>query len=281
MVGKPTTEQGSSAGAGVNPAAANPESPEPAGAAPLAVERRRFGVATKLLLAFGAIASLTILATIVAWVQFDDARENLVLIAEDSLPNISASFRLAEQTAFLSGAITRLVDAQDDTALINESLKLETRLASPEALSEAHHDHADDPTVLIAEIESIGQSLRSYIDRLQVDVGLRLSATAKREALILELNKDQDQFAAAVDPMIAGARNAMIVSTKHSVANGTARIGSLIDDSFEALRGVLELEANVNLLTSIMYQVAATDDLALVNDRRMCTCSISSRMRSI
>jgi len=73
---------------------------------------RRLGIGGKLLFAFGAIAALALAATVIAWLLFASVRENLAIIAEDSLPEIVASFRLAEESAQIAASIHDLTTSK-------------------------------------------------------------------------------------------------------------------------------------------------------------------------
>ncbi|MGH6918428.1 MAG: ATP-binding protein [Geminicoccaceae bacterium] len=145
---------------------------------------------------------------------------------------------------------------------------IEVQLDAIEEFS-AHQLHRpDDQTALRPELDRLQAGIRSDIQALQGAVRDSLTASKEREALVSSLSRDHIDFLDIIDPVIAASRSDMIASTRRSVADGTARISSLIDDSFEALRGVLELQANINLLIAMSHQVAATNDVSLVYDRR-------------
>jgi hypothetical protein len=76
------------------------------------VATRRLGIGGKLLAAFGAIAALTVAASVVAWILFANIREDLAIIADESLPEIASSFRLAEESARISAAIPHLITVE-------------------------------------------------------------------------------------------------------------------------------------------------------------------------
>ncbi|MCG8545814.1 MAG: hypothetical protein MJE12_16565, partial [Alphaproteobacteria bacterium] len=75
---------------------------------------RRLGIGGKLLLAFSAIAGLTVIAAVIVRFIVGDIRDNLSIIANRSLPSIVASFRLVEESAQLSASIPHLADAADE-----------------------------------------------------------------------------------------------------------------------------------------------------------------------
>lgn len=230
--------------------------------------RRRAGIGGKLILAFGAVAGLTILASAVTWILFGNVRDNLTIIAEDNLPEIVASFRLAEESARLSAAIPRMVVARSEADLAGHAERLQERLDAIQSFTKHHRAHGGDPEALVQDFARIGREVRSHIARLEAVVRENISTNRMRESSLLSLFSDHDAFIETVDPIIAAARDSMIAATRRSVAEGTARIGFLIDDSFEGLRAILELEARISQIVAVLHQVAATEDLALVHDRR-------------
>jgi len=247
------------------PSEAEPAVP-PAGGAPDG--HRRVGIGGKLILAFGAVAGLTLLASAVTWILFGNVRDNLTIIAEDNLPEIVASFRLAEESARLSSAIPRMVVARSEDELAGQAERMRERLDAIQSFTVRHRAHGGDPEALVRDFKRIGDEVGSHIDRLEEVVRGNISTTRKGDSAMLSLFSDHDRFIETVDPVIAAARDSMIAATRRSVAEGTARIGFLIDDSFEGLRAILEVQARISQIIAVLHQVAATEDFALVHDRR-------------
>ena len=229
---------------------------------------RRLGIGGKLLAAFGAIAALTVAATVIAWVLFANVRENLAIIAEDSLPEIAASFGIAEESAQISAVIPRLVAAGSASELATMRAEVRERLAEITELAHAHAGHEQDSEVLVEALDEAVHALGARIEQLERAVQRSLAARQQREFLLDSLASDHIVFVDTVAPIIDDARDGMVASTRQSVADGTARIAGLVDESFEALRGVMQIQANINLITAILHQVAATGDERVLRDRR-------------
>ena len=127
------------------PTEAEPASNRPGGAPG---GHRRVGIGGKLILAFGAIAGLTVLASAVTWILFGNVRDNLTIIAEDNLPEIAASFRLAEESARLSASIPRMVVARSEAGLADQAERLQERLDAIQSFTDFHRAHGGDPEAL-------------------------------------------------------------------------------------------------------------------------------------
>ena len=76
--------------------------------------RRKLGLRGMLLLAFGAVAGLTVLASAVAFVSYDEVGRSLSGIAGENLPAMSASLRLAKGSAEIASVAPALLAANDE-----------------------------------------------------------------------------------------------------------------------------------------------------------------------
>ena len=233
-----------------------------------AVVTRRLGIGWKLLAAFGAIAGLTVAATVIAWVLFADIRENLTTIADESLPEIASSFRLAEQSAEISAAIPHLITVESPSELDSIKKDLDGRLDAISTLVDIHGGHEGDTSLVTDELQQHAQALRSHIERLERAVRSTLSAREKRKSLLDALSSEHSLFIDALDPIIEAIHHETVSSTRSSVAGGTARIAGLVDEGMEAHQGVMKIRANINFITAVLHQVAVSDDLPLIRDKR-------------
>jgi len=221
---------------------------------------RRLGIGGKLLTAFGVIAALTVVAAGVAWTLFADVRDNLHIIAEDSLPELAASFRLARSSAQIGASIPHLVAADSLAELARQKIALGERVDEVIRLGALHEVHDEDIDDGTTGLQNDAEMLRSRIAELNAAVHRRLIFTQRREHLLDSLSGAHARFIKTVDPIIEAAHDAMIASTKRSVADGTSRITGLIDESFEASRGVMQIQSNVNHIVAVMQQVAGLTD---------------------
>lgn len=244
--------------------------PSRAGRPPLGTRARsrRLGIGGKLLLAFTAIAALTVAATVIAWVLFANFRENLAIIAEESLPEIAASFRLAEQSAQVAASLHEVMEARSRVELGEVKQTLDDRIGEIDTLTDTHRRHDDDSAEAVLALDAMGRALRENVKGLELAVADSLAATHTRATLLNTLSTAHIHFLETVNPIIESTHDEIIAATRLSVADGTARIASLVDESVEALRAVMQLQANVNLLTAVLQQVANTTDPGVLSDRR-------------
>lgn len=212
---------------------------------------RRLGIGGRLLAAFGVIAAFTIAATLVAWFLFADVRENLAIITEDSLPEIAASFRIAQESAGISAAIPRMVIAESAQDLAAAKEALGVRLDSIAALADAHDVHGHAITRLVEELQDVARNIRVHVRDLELAVGRSLTARRKRVSLLDALSAEHKIFIDAVEPIIETAHGDLVAFTRHSVADGD-NIVLAIDEGIESLENLLFMHSDTNQMFGLL-----------------------------
>lgn len=216
------------------------------------VAARRLGIGGKLLAAFGAIAALTVAATVVAWIQFANIRENLAIIVDESLPEIASSFRLAEESAGISAAIPHLMTVESPSDLDVMKKSLDGRLDAIRTLADIHGVHEGDATSLVHELQQNAQTLRSHVERLELAVRSRLSARQKRESLLDALSSEHKLFIDVLDPIIEAIHQETVSSIRRGIAGRS--IVSVVDEGIESLETLLFLHSDTNQLFGLLAE---------------------------
>ena len=72
----------------------------------------RRGIAVQLYIGLGATASLTVVASVVAWISFDEVREAQEVMNQGSVPDMAAAFGVAQRVGSLVDAAPRLTVAE-------------------------------------------------------------------------------------------------------------------------------------------------------------------------
>jgi signal transduction histidine kinase len=227
--------------------------------------KRRIGIASMLFWCFLSVALVTLAATVVALVLFHGVRQNMTEITDRTLRQMSNSFSLADETTALLAGTRLLPEASDRESLAQQLDEIKTHLRTIETLAAEHRRQAGASG---GNLNLFIGDLRDNIDGLAAAVDGKLKAHQRRTQLIVALNHSHDAFIGAIGPVIKAERDAMLASTRQIVRDGTAQIGTLIDGSFEALRAVLQMEANTNYIASVLYQAASDDDYNVLMRRR-------------
>src|SRR5436190_10645662 len=90
-------------------------------------QRSRFGIKAKLFLAFFTLASLTALASAVAWYIFLDIDRAVRRVTVESVPGIIAALSSAEKSAEIAAAAPALMSARTQEQRVLEDAKLDER----------------------------------------------------------------------------------------------------------------------------------------------------------
>src|ERR1700722_14794271 len=100
----------------------------PAGSAGRSEEgRSSFGIRGKLIGAFAGVASLTLVASVVAFFSYGHIGQSLRRIEVEGIPAVDRAFTLARQTAELSAISSSLIAANDQTAFAAAIVRLGTK----------------------------------------------------------------------------------------------------------------------------------------------------------
>ena len=90
-------------------------------------QHSRFGIKTKLFLAFFSFAGLTVLASAIAWYVFRDIERAVTRVTVESVPSIITALSSAEKSAEIAAAAPTLMAVGNQEERVLEEAKLEER----------------------------------------------------------------------------------------------------------------------------------------------------------
>src|SRR5690349_15950279 len=165
---------------------------------------RRLGLRGKLLLAFGTVAALTVLASAVAVISYDQVGRSLSAIAGENLPAMSASLRLAKSSAEIASAAPALLAANDKKARNAEIASLE---ADQRELQKAIDELATAPggAATTAELRAAAAKMATNLAQLAETVERRLSLRDGRIALTERIRQTHATLAEKIAPLVDDA----------------------------------------------------------------------------
>ncbi len=209
-------------------------------------------IRSRLYLAFGLAAGLTVVGSSFALFASANIGATLREIASRSMPATVESFQLAEATNSLIGSAPRLIAVQDDRhraeiagQIAAQSRNLQERIASLRALDASESD----------EIAVAQSALDERLATLDSAVAARIAIAAERRALALAVRKAHEDLLEAITPAIDDANFDLM--TKSQDDDRTTLNGSI-----DALRRLLEVQANVNLLAGLLIEASLVTDVA-------------------
>ncbi len=204
--------------------------------------RRRSGIKSKMLIAFGTVAALPCIAAVVGWMSYGAVRGHVADITGTQVPVLSAAHGLATTTARVL-ALGPLIDAassEDDLVRLRGAVEAQRGRLDGQLvrLSVGQGDAGR-----IGELTGTARSLLGSIDALQAATGRRLSLQEQRSARLAELSDAHARLLAALKPdmqasreQLAQAISAMVETTSQSSAVIGGELGQTVIPLFQ-LRG--------------------------------------------
>jgi len=212
----------------------------------------RLGLRGRLFLAFGIVAGLTVLASGSAIISFDRIGRALLIVTDDSLPDISRKATVARAESDVGAAGPSLLAATDAAGREEASALLsasrESLRRSIDSLKAADAD----------KIHPTSDRMLENLDRLAKSVVNRQEIAARRVAQVAGLRAAQQKLAEKLTPMADDAAfNLSLelqgISDKLNDAAAVKKtLSDIADGDVPGLPAILELRADSNLLLGIM-----------------------------
>ena len=215
--------------------------------------RRRFGIKAKLLLAFGAVAAATLVASGVALVSFNGARQTLTTITGVNVQAIVESQRLADASAALDAELpalhgaTSVGDLDAGIAQINHHGN-----AMDERISQLETVRPGDQR--ITEIRNTVYAIIAEIRPLSEAVASRIGLADQRARLLADATALHTTILTTVEPLIERGQNQLMQSgiELNSVARSAVR--EVTVTSADQVLTATELRTQVTYAMALMSQ---------------------------
>jgi len=226
-------------------------------------------IRSRLYLAFGLAAGMTVVGSLFALYASANISATMTEIVSRSMPATVESLRLAEEASTLVASAPRLMTASDDNRrdeiardIAAQSQTLSDRIARLRQLDAGQTD----------EIEVARAAMVERLDALNQAVTERLKISAQRRALALSVRKAHEDILDAITPAIDDANFDLM--TRNQASGGNAAV----NQSIEALRRLLEVQSGTNLLSGLLIESSMVTDVASLAPIRD---PIASAQRSI
>ena len=209
-------------------------------------------IRSRLYLAFGLAAGMTVVGSLFALFASADVSATLREIVSRSMPATVESFRLAEETNSLITSAPRLIAVEDEShraelagEIAAHSRDLQARIESLRALDTSESD----------EISVAQGAMEERLKALNQAVADRIQISAQRRALALAVRKAHENLLEAITPAIDDANFDLMTKSQ-----GEDR--TTLNQSIDALRRLLEVQADANLLAGLLIEASMVTDIA-------------------
>ncbi len=210
-------------------------------------------IRARLYLAFGLVAGMTVVGSLFALFASANISATLTEIVSRSMPATVESFRLSEDTNRLIGAAPRLMAVEDESRraeiageIAAQSRNLGTRIDRLRALN----------AIEAGEIALARSAMNDRLDALNQAVADRIRISEERRALALAVRTSHENLLEAITPAIDDANFDLM--TKSQATESRTELNQSID----ALRRLLEVQADANLLAGLLIESSMVTDIA-------------------
>ena len=238
--------------------ASDSDSPE---AAPANEARRGLGVGSKLYIAFGAIAGLTVLAGALGVISFNKAETALDELTGHSLPVIVESLQLSQAGAQIAAAAPHLTRVETLDALRNASTSMEEQVDELErhiaALQEQNVGAADEAALLAS-------TFTFAVNRLSGQVEERLRLKQIRQQQVAAAVTAHEALLELLQPAVGDAGMQLMDSAFSASEKTGGAITALIEQDVAQVRQVLALDSAAKDLQLALAALAAADGDAVI-----------------
>ena len=230
-------------------------------------QHSRFGIKTKLFLAFFSFAGLTVLASAIAWYVFRDIERAVTRVTVESVPSIITALSSAEKSAEIAAAAPTLMAVGNQEERVLEEAKLEE---GARALATQVKDliASKVPPEKTFALSKIGQETTAKIHELNVAVEKRLRLEAERQAAVRGLSAAHANFLIAIEPLIDDSVFNLVTRGEDVTAESIKAITDLVEGNVSKIDQLFTINAEGNLAAGLLTESAQVSDPALIQPIR-------------
>ena len=223
--------------------------------------RTRIGIRARLFLAFGAVAAMTIIATVTAWLAFSNLSDSLGRVANVHVPAMTIAAQLAETGGAIIATAPTLIAAADNREKMNVLANLTVLMTRMTALLDAMQAPLVDRDSRSSLQELVGR-IAANLKTLDTNVDHRFELSSRKAELIERLQWLHTDFLDEIEPMVDEARfniDIALATTEFPIAKGET-------DGMKRLRwemtkrdALSKINAAGNRATGLLLRMANTD----------------------
>ena len=227
--------------------------------------KSRFRISAQLYAGLTGAVGITLVASLVAWFSFDRVGDAQERVNRQSVPELAASFGIAQRSGALVAAAPRFVGAATsaDLTRVRESVMAERTAfqAHLGALLARGSDRND-------EVSQRGRELIANIDSIDASMDERFALAERSETLRLELAAVRDKLAGVLVPAIDDQWFFTMTGYRSLDAPAAPRSAYLSEPEFDRHRLLAGLQADANLGTQILASAFNLSDAPLLEPLR-------------
>ncbi|MFV1849929.1 MAG: methyl-accepting chemotaxis protein [Thalassospira sp.] len=213
-------------------------------------ETKGLGIRFKLGASFGAIAAMTAIAAIVGIVSIERISSALDTVTKTS--SVAQALRAAEESSAIAVLASEMAtNPNADISALSATAK--SRMTD---LTEATKN-----SPLAETAKTLGPDLTSLIDAS----ASRKEFDTKVDGAITDLRSQHDGFLKTIEGKVTTANRELIDGSNDVISSAADNLNTLITDQVGTLRSALTLQAEGNLLVSILIEAANAVDAKTID----------------
>jgi len=219
------------------------------------------GVQARLLLAFGVVAGLTVLAGGIGWFSYTRVGDSVNTVAQTHIPRMRAASQVARHSAALSAAAPVLASADSQTERRAALERLNTR--AKEIKSQLSPLHADAEAT--SRVRSQVERLSSTITTLDTAVEKRLQARDEVAGTVENVREHHRDLLTALEPRARQAKSALLDGSGRASRKSSEALQGLVQENLGELRDLLVLIADANRIMALLGLAQGAEFPAALN----------------
>ena len=224
-------------------------------------------ISTQLHMAIWGAVALTVCASLVGWLSFNRVGEVQSRVNEGSIPDISASFEVAQYSGILAAAAPRLTAATTEEEFDEVVLNInEAYSAFEEQLALLEEGNVGDES--FARIRAHADSLIFNIEAIKGETRESFALTADSEALGAELAKLRTELDGIVVPAIDDQLFYTITGYRNLVEPPVPRSEHFSEEEFGRYRHLAQLQVDGNIAMELLANAFTLSQVSLIEPLR-------------
>ncbi|MBK1669745.1 hypothetical protein CKO28_17040 [Rhodovibrio sodomensis] len=215
-------------------------------------------IKTRLYVAFGGVAALTLVAGAVAWVSYGNVQTTFHDMMRQDVPAMTAALELAAESASLSAAAPALAAAESADERAQTNAALEQRSQRLDALIGRLGD-GGAAGAEVGRIRAKAEQVRGKLTELDTAVGTQLAAEAALDTQVAEVRAAHTGLLDVVVPRIDDANFELILGTEDASASSAEAMNQVLVRGVGKLRDLLSLRADANSVMAILTEAGNVD----------------------
>ena len=234
----------------------------------------KLGISTKLQIAFGVVAGMTLIAAAVAILSFSAAERGVKQVAGREMPLMIDAMRLSAVSGEVSTAAARLVSAKTQAEQKSISRLIDEKSRELTTLMERLRKEVGDGAAF-SKVQSGARRLDANLAALEKAISERSGLSARLETQLDAVRRMRTRISEQLAPIVDDAFFDVMVSaegdgrddgkdvkSEDAAKRSDPQLKSLVSRQITQLRNALEISARTHLITSLIGEASGAGDAA-------------------